>query len=152
MPLGRTSGHAWAVSAPSGSTVVSTSGSPPTAGTRIRPLLARTGEQIWQIANGDGPRQADPIKHLELPPLGTNVLNFPISTKTRLFTATGRDAWNPPLLNVYDKQTGDLLRAVALPSTVRALPMTYLHEGTQYVGVAIGSGRDPDEIVALALR
>ncbi len=87
-----------------------------------------------------------------MPPLGTNVLNFPISTKTRLFTATGRDAWNPPLLNVYDKQTGDLLRAVELPSTVRALPMTYLHEGTQSVGVAIGSGRDPDEIVALALR
>lgn len=30
-------------------------------------------------------------------------------------------------------------------------PMTYLHEGTQSVAVAIGSGRDPDEIVALAL-
>ena len=29
--------------------------------------------------------------------------------------------------------------------------MTYLHEGTQSVAVAIGSGRDPDEIVALAL-
>ena len=111
----------------------------------------RTGEHIWQVANGDGPRQADPIKHLDLPPLGTNVLNFPISTKTLLFTATGRDAWNPPLLNVYDKRTGDLLRAIELPSTVRALPMTYLHEGAQYVAVAIGSGRDPDEIVALAL-
>ena len=55
------------------------------------------------------------------------------------------------IFRAYDKQTGDLLRAIELPSTVRALPMTYLHEGTQYVAVAIGSGRDPDEIVALAL-
>ena len=106
---------------------------------RITAIDMGTGEHIWQIANGDGPRQADPIKHLELPRLGTNVLNFPISTKTLLFTATGRDAWNP-------------LRAIELPSTVRALPMTYLHEGTQYIAVAIGSGRDPDEIVALAVR
>ena len=29
--------------------------------------------------------------------------------------------------------------------------MTYLHDGKQYLAVAIGSGRDPDEIVALAL-
>ena len=44
------------------------------------------------------------------------------------------------------------LRAIELPSTVRALPMTSLHEGTQDIAVAIGSGRDPDEIVALAMR
>ena len=49
-----------------------------------------TGEHVWQIANGDGPRQADPIKHLDLPPLGTKVLNFPISTETLLFTAMGQ--------------------------------------------------------------
>ena len=77
--------------------------------------------------------------------------NFPIATETLLFTATGRDAWNPPLLNVYDKTSGELLRAIELPSTVRALPMTYLHDGTQYLAVGIGSGRDPDEIVALAI-
>ena len=112
----------------------------------------RTGAHIRQVANGDGPRQADPIRHLELPPLGANVLSFPIATKTLLFTATGRDAWNAPLLNVNDKQTGDLLRAIELPSTVRALPITYLHEGRQYVAVAIGSGRDRDEVVALTLR
>ncbi len=110
-----------------------------------------SGEHVWQIANGDGPRHADPIKHLDLPPLGTKVLNFPIATETLLFTATGRDAWNPPLLNVYDKTSGELLRAIELPSSVRALPMTYLHDGKQYLAVGIGSGRDPDEIVALAI-
>ncbi len=119
---------------------------------RITAIDMRTGEHRWQIANGDGPRQAEPIKHLNLPPLGTNAMNFPISTKTLLFTATGRDAWNPPLLNVYNKRTGELLRAIELPSAVRALPMTYMHEDAQYVVVAIGSGREPDEIVALALR
>ena len=118
---------------------------------RITAIDMTTGEHVWQIANGDGPRQADPIKHLDLPPLGTRVLNFPISTETLLFTATGRDAWNPPLLNVYDKTSGELLRAIELPSSVRALPMTYLHDGKQYLAVAIGSGRDPDEIVALAI-
>ena len=53
---------------------------------------------------------------------------------------------------MYDKQSGELLRAIELPLTVRALPMTYLHEGTQYIAVAIGSGRDPDEIGAVAVR
>ena len=118
---------------------------------RITAIDMTTGEHVWQIANGDGPRHADPIKHLDLPPLGTKVLNFPISTETLLFTATGRDAWNPPLLNVYDKTSGELLRAIELPSSVRALPMTYLHDGKQYLAVGIGSGRDPDEIVALSI-
>ena len=118
---------------------------------RITAIDMTTGEHVWQIANGDGPRQADPIKHLDLPPLGTRVLNFPILTETLLFTATGRDAWNPSLLNVYDKTSGELLRAIELPSSVRALPMTYLHDGKQYLAVGIGSGRDQDEIVALAI-
>ena len=46
---------------------------------------------------------------------------------------------------------GDLLRAIELPSTVRALSMTCLR-ATEYVAVAIGSGRDPDVIAALARR
>jgi len=96
---------------------------------RITAVDMRTGEHLWQIANGDGPRRAEPIKHLELPPPSTNALDFSIATKTLLFTATGRDAWNPPRRNVYDKQTGDLSRAIERPFTVRALPMTYLHEG-----------------------
>ena len=29
--------------------------------------------------------------------------------------------------------------------------MTYLFQGKQYIVVAIGDGRDPDELVALAL-
>lgn len=118
---------------------------------RITAIDMRTGEQLWQVANGPGPRTADPIKHLELPPLGSRVMSFPVLTKTLLFATTERDAWNPALLRAYEPTSGEVLHEIELPSNSHATPMSYMHGGTQYVAVAIGSGRDPDELIAFAL-
>ena len=119
---------------------------------RITAIDMKTGEHLWQVANGDGPRSDSLLEHLDLPPLGTRVESFPLLTKTLLFATTNGDGWNPPTLRVFDKTTGDVLREIELPSSVHATPMTYLLEGKQFVVVAIGGRRDPDELVALALR
>ena len=51
---------------------------------------------------------------------------------------------------MFDKQTGELLREVELDGHTAAAPMTYLHEGRQYIVVATGAN-EAIELVALAL-
>ncbi len=52
----------------------------------------------------------------------------------------------------YDKATGEVLWSTDLEAGTTAAPMTYLHEGRQYIVVAIGGGGRDAEWVALALR
>ena len=56
-------------------------------------------------------------------------------------------------LYAYDKRTGDLLARIELPGAQTGLPMTYLHEGRQYVVMTVGDNdpRVPARLVALAL-
>jgi quinoprotein glucose dehydrogenase len=51
----------------------------------------------------------------------------------------------------YDKATGELLWRTELPSATTSSPMSYVHEGRQYIVVAVGSLGDPGQWVALAL-
>ena len=55
-------------------------------------------------------------------------------------------------ITAYDKDTGEYLGSVELPSTPWGNPITYLYEGKQHILVAVG-GRpgDPAELIALAL-
>ena len=115
---------------------------------RITAIDMTTGEHVWQIANGDGPRQADPIKHLDLPPLGTNVLNFPISTETLLFIGQGIESHT---LRAFDKDTGYEVFEIALPARSSSAPITYLAGGRQYIVLAIGGGDTTEQLIALAL-
>ncbi|MGE3511709.1 MAG: hypothetical protein AB7N65_22795, partial [Vicinamibacterales bacterium] len=57
---------------------------------------------------------------------------------------------DPPMLRAFDKATGDLLWETALPQRPAGSPMTFLHQGRQYVAMAIGGGTDA-EVVAYAL-
>jgi len=54
-------------------------------------------------------------------------------------------------LNVFDKETGDLLRSVPVGGRTIGAPMTYMLNGTQYVVVALGRGDDVTELIALTL-
>ena len=49
------------------------------------------------------------------------------------------------------KATGDVVWETELPSATTSGPMTYLHQGRQYVVVAVGARNHPGEWVALAL-
>ena len=56
-------------------------------------------------------------------------------------------------LTAYDKDTGEYLGSVRLPAVPQGNPITYLHEGKQYIMVAIGGRRNAaPELIALALR
>ena len=57
---------------------------------------------------------------------------------------------NEQLLFAYDKQDGTHLRTIRLPGMGSGAPMTYLHDGKQYIVIAVG-GADTAELVALAL-
>mgnify|MGYP000844131443 CR=1 FL=1 len=54
-------------------------------------------------------------------------------------------------LNILDKFTGEILRAVPLNGRPTGSPMTYMWQGVQYVVVALGRQDELTELVALAL-
>jgi quinoprotein glucose dehydrogenase len=136
---------------------------------RISAIDMNAGEILWQVANGDGPRDHPAIRHLNLGPLGNPGHSAPLVTKTLLFVGEGSDAmvgagrippgmpfdtapnYGEPWLRAYDKATGEVLAEIELPAGTTGAPITYMHDGKQYVVVAVG-GRDQEpEWIALSL-
>jgi glucose dehydrogenase len=56
----------------------------------------------------------------------------------------------PPQLYAFDKVTGKQIGAVAIPSVNTAVPMTFLHQGKQYIVFASGQG-EHTSLIALTL-
>ena len=54
-----------------------------------------------------------------------------------------------PVLNARHKRTGEVLAQAELPIPAQYGMMTYMHEGRQYIVVAVGSGAHPGSLVAL---
>ena len=54
-------------------------------------------------------------------------------------------------LTAYDKDTGAYLGSVTLPAVPFGNPITYLHEGKQYIVVATGGGGGAAAPVLIAL-
>ena len=111
-----------------------------------------------QVANGGGIRDHEALRGLDLPPLG--VANRPVAlvTSTLLFIGEGGNVFDGIQPNMwgsafraYDKATGDVLWETDLPAGTTGGPMTYLHEGAQYIVVPIGGEDYPAEWVALGL-
>ncbi len=65
--------------------------------------------------------------------------------------ASGDWRFDPSTLSALDKTNGETLWSVELEPGVGGSPMTYLHEGRQYVVVAVGGSGAPSELVAFAL-
>jgi glucose dehydrogenase len=125
---------------------------------RITAIDMSRGEHLWMVANGDGPRDHPLIADLDLPPLGNANRPTPLVTKTLLFIGEGSDAimgtpegmWGTTF-RALDKATGELIWETDLGAGTTGGPMTYLHNGKQYIVVAVG-GRDHfPEFVALGL-
>jgi glucose dehydrogenase len=131
-----------------------------------------TGDKMWWSPNG-GLRQVtttDPLfAGVTLPPVPAvggqaQVMN----TKTLVIYGTGRSGGaggrgaappaqgaapaRAPGMNLYalDKQTGKQVGAVPIPSPTSAVPMTFLHQGRQYIVFATGAGSNT-ALVALTL-
>jgi quinoprotein glucose dehydrogenase len=127
---------------------------------RVTALDLNTGDQAWMQPHGDGPRNHPAIAHLNLPPLGGGggITSGPLVTPTLLImNHGGRDyediAASSRTISAYDKSTGDHLGAIDLPAAPGGNPITYLHEGKQYIALAIGSASGEESIPELiALR
>ena len=125
---------------------------------RVTAINLNTGEHVWMVANGDGPRNHPELKGLNLPPLGQAVRSTAIATKTLLFVTEG-DQNNPRTppggggkkFRALDKATGQTLWETEFPAGATGAPITYLYEGKQYVVLAIGGSQHPGEFVALSL-
>jgi len=92
---------------------------------------------------------------------GVNILPQPgpgqaqvITTKSLLIYGTGRQGLGggagQARLFAVDKATGKQVGAVRIPSRTTAVPMTFMHEGRQYIVFATGQGSNTS-LVALSL-
>ena len=138
---------------------------------RITAIDMTKGEIVWQVPNGYGPRDHPAIKHLSLGRLGRPGRPSPLLTKTLLFVGEGsriraeRGAdripeempleivtnYGEPWFRAYDKATGDVLWETELPGGTTGAPMSYMHDGVQYVVVAVEGLDDPAQWVAFRL-
>ena len=134
---------------------------------RITAINLKTGNHVWDVASGEGPRDHPKLRSLHLPKLGWPLRTFVLVTKSLLFAAqegpvgperrvaerrieadhTIREA----KLRAYDKETGTIVAEFDLPSNATGSPMTYSVGGKQYVVVAVGGSNLPAELVAFAL-
>jgi quinoprotein glucose dehydrogenase len=117
-----------------------------------------TGDLLWRVPNGDGPRNHPALAHLHLPPLGQPGRVAPLATKTLLFLGEGTNAggFSPPgaggkKFRAYDKATGKVVWEMELPGGTTGAPMTYMSSGRQFIVVAVGWSDMPAELIALAL-
>jgi quinoprotein glucose dehydrogenase len=116
----------------------------------------RSGDKRWWIPNGGWiPVQSnDPLfAGVTLPPRPAGGQAQIIVTKTLVIYGTGRSGGvpnTPPRLFAVDKATGAEVGAVEIPSRTTALPMTFMHNGKQYIVFATGAGSSTS-LVALRL-
>ena len=137
---------------------------------RITAIDMNRGEIVWQVANGHGPRNHPAIRHLNLGRLGRPGRPSPLATATLLFIGEGSDARNSggrvpdgmppeivtnygePWFRAYDKATGEVVWEYELPSGTTGAPVSYMHDGKQYVVVGIaGKEGMPPRFVAFSL-
>jgi quinoprotein glucose dehydrogenase len=125
---------------------------------RITAIDMNTGEHVWQVANGDSLSDHPALRNLDLPMLGIASRPVALVTKTLLFLGDGSNVYGGTQPNMwgrmfraFDKTTGDIVWEMALPSGTTGGPMSYLHEGRQYIVVAVGNLGSAAEWIALAL-
>ncbi len=128
---------------------------------RITAIDLNTGEHVWQIPFGKGPANHPMLEHLNLPPLGSPLTDVVteggvLLTKTLLISYLAqKDEIDPEahgsILVAHNKMTGELIAEVLVDQRLHGPPMSYMHEGKQYIAVA-GGGRDnDDELLVFAL-
>ena len=136
---------------------------------RITAIDMNTGEHVWMVPNGDGPKDNPAIAHLNLGKLGYPGRPTPLLTKTLLFLGEGLTNQRPggripfdmpveiatnsggPHFRAYDKKSGDILWEIELEAGTTNAPISYMHEGEQYLLVAIGDRQHSPEILAFKL-
>lgn len=117
---------------------------------RIAAIDLNVGDIRWMTPAGDGGdvREHPALKDLDLPPLGGNRISGPVLTKTLLITAQAPRRGEAVLV-AQDKATGEIVGEVELPGRPIGTPMTYMHEGVQYIALTVMAS--PPELIAFRL-
>jgi quinoprotein glucose dehydrogenase len=131
---------------------------------RITAYDMNTGEMLWQKPHSTTPdniRNNPALEGLDVSRLGAygRIFIGTLTTKTLVIAGEGDVHTNAAgetvaLLRAYDKGTGeDVEGGVEMPAKQTGSPMTYLHNGKQYIVVAVSqSGANAGaELIAYAL-
>jgi quinoprotein glucose dehydrogenase len=119
---------------------------------RITAIDLNTGNHLWWIPNGETPESVKnhpALKGLTIPNTGAPTHATKLVTRTLLIYGEGRGA--RPVFRAVDKKTGKEVGMVTIPAPTTTAPMTYMHNGVQYLVSAIRSGEHPSSLVALRL-
>lgn len=121
--------------------------------TSIVAIDLNTGEHAWRIPNGDTPESVKnhpALQGVDIPQTGNTSSHATVlTTKSLLIYGEGRGA--APLLHAVDKKTGEEIARIELPAPTNTAPMTFMHEGKQYIILSVAGRGFPAEHVALAL-
>ena len=117
------------------------------------------GEILWQIVHGetdDAVTNHPALKGVTIPRTGRPGRVGVLTTKTLVMAGDSGMATHPNgqrsgMFRAYDKQTGKELGAVPIPGPQTGSPMTYWHEGKQYIVVAVAGQGAAAEFIGLAL-
>jgi len=126
---------------------------------RITAIDLNTGAQAWMRANGEAPdyvREHPALADVDIGYWGRPDRGGLLVTPTLLFAGEGGGMYagygsGGTKLRAHDKATGATLAEIELPARQTGTPMSYVHEGRQYVVMAVGAPRQAAEFVAYAL-
>ena len=120
---------------------------------RITAYDMNRGEIAWQIPNGETPdniRENAALEGVDIPQTGIGSRAGLLVTNTLLFAGEG--SGGRPIFRAYDKATGETVWQTEIPQgNQQSLPMTYMHEGRQFIVFAAGGGGQSPRLVAWAL-
>lgn len=113
-----------------------------------------SGDKAWWAPNGTMvtvTSNSPLFAGVSLPQVGGRGQAQIIATKSLLIYGTGRNgADNPAHVYAVDKATGKEVGKVKVPTKTTAVPMTFMHQGKQYLVYATGAGAKTS-LVALKL-
>jgi quinoprotein glucose dehydrogenase len=126
---------------------------------RITAIDLKTGDILWQVAHGETPdnvREHPDLQGVDIPRTGRIGRVGTLITKTLVIAGEGGTFTTPSgevgaMLRAYDKATGEEVGEVYMPAPVSGSPMTYVHDGAQYIVVAASGGGQAGELLAYRL-
>ena len=118
----------------------------------ISAIDMNTGEHVWKTPVGKGIEDHPRLKGLNIPHTGGGFWAYPMATKTLVLGGKGSN------LLFLDKASGEYLGKFELRDAdgnslggISGAPMTYMHNGKQYVVAAVTTTRGKGTLVAVAL-
>ena len=128
---------------------------------RITAFDMNKGDIVWQKAHSSTPdniRNHPALKGLDLPRLGQPGRPFVGTLVTKSLVIAGDFGFHTnasgqrgALLRAYDKATGADVGAVQMPAGQTGSPITYMHQGRQYIVLAVSGANYSGELLAFRL-